>query len=176
MTFLVVLLLSGCPKPSPSATGFTFEPPSAGTTITAASPLAPIASPGRFEGQGLAIDVPAGFVGHVGDGDLAVVLRHVATGVEVEVQVVAAGATFTDCDALFADNTAWRDLPGLTGVATATCLPTSPTGNVTQMWTGVAGDRGVRIVVRYPNGRLIEGRQAIDPILASIRRSTGDDG
>lgn len=170
----LLLLLVGCPKRAPEDVGGgTLDDRS---LVREVEPMrSPVPSPGTWRGAGLVVEVPAGWTGREGrDSGLLLALSR-PDGVAVELwsflptDNVQFPRSREGCEVLFSDQSAYRSIPGLPVSRTSSCVPEQATGTVVDGWYAEVDGRQLHIDVLLPSDRVIEGREAVATMLASIR-------
>lgn len=169
----MIVALLGCPRPPA-----TFEDPAVPLerpVIVEVEPLPVGIGPGPWHGELVSIDVPAGWSGRAGHGAGLVVALQRPDGIALEIWAFRPedGVEFPrareGCELLFADRSAYRLVPGLAVTAASSCVPDEPVGVVVDGWYAEIDGRQVHIDALLPSDRVFEGREAVRPILASIR-------
>lgn len=171
--FLLLLVLCGCPRKEPPPPGPPLTLPR--DTDEAPDPGGAI-GPGEWsEPRGLHMEIPDGWAGRNGPpgSSLLLSIRHDVSGVQVELWAFAWSGELAPrprpgCEWTFVDSASHRAVPALTPAVTATCMPEDPLDPVVQGWFGRIRDREVHVEVLYPLGRAVEGRQLVEPLLASL--------
>ena len=59
-------------------------------------------------------------------------------------------------------------MPALVPAMSGSCVAEEIGAPVVQGWFGIVGDREVHVEVVYPHGRVLEGRQAVEPLLKAL--------
>lgn len=170
----LLLLLAACPKRrvDEAGVGASTERP----VVREVEPMrSTVPSPGTWRGAGLAVDVPAGWTGREGRGSGLVLSLGRDDGVAIEVwsfepsEHVPFPRPREGCEHLFSDQSTYRSLPGLPISATSSCVPDEAAGVVVDGWYAEVNGRELHIDLFLPSDRVIEGRDAVAPVLASIR-------
>lgn len=171
MIWLVVLLLA-CPAKRADKRADAMSNVAEAIASTSSVPV----GPGPWEGRGLSMVIPPDWSGEAGlpEDPLALIVRH-PSGLVMEIWTWPAPDELVPqlrdgCEPLWADAGAWRLLPGLP-VSLATACVVDATGEVVEGYQAIVGDREVHVVVAYPAGRVIEGRERTAGLLATLRRS-----
>jgi hypothetical protein len=122
-----------------------------------------------WDATGACLQVPEGWRG-LGAGAAGVLLTVVdqQTGVTFEVLTEQAPTDFPGLVQAFTDVGTYHDLPELRTVAVETWVSDLPGGETLHVWHAIAGEQPVRLVVRFPFGRIIEGTQRVDLLLAGL--------
>ena len=137
--------------------------------------------PGVWEGHGIRLDIPPDFTGTPGppDGALVLTVHHDDSDVRLELWVYARTAATvsirprTGCEAVFADGVGTpRTVPGLDVQQVATCIHAAGIGGVVHGWYGWLAGQEVHVEAVYPDGRAVEGRLRVQPLLSSLRAAT----
>lgn len=174
---LALLMLVGCPGQKPPVS--TGEPPlvleNGASQDNAGEPGEPV-GPGPWqEPGGLRMIVPEGWSGRTGPAGSSLLLSitHAATGVQLELWAFEFSGDIgprprPHCEWMFVDAASHRAVPALTPAVTATCVSEDPLAPVVQGWYGRVRDREIHLEVVYPPGRVVEGRQLVEPVLASL--------
>ena len=167
-------MLVACPKrvPEDAAGGLAVE----GPIVREVEPMrSSVPSPGTWRGAGLAMDIPPGWNGREGRGSGLLLALSRTDGVAMELWsfLPADNVPFPrpreGCDELFSDRSAYRSIPGLPITRTSSCVPVEATGTVVDGWYAEVDGRQLHIDVLLPSDRVIEGREAVASMLASIR-------
>ncbi|MEQ1566597.1 MAG: hypothetical protein ABMA64_13225, partial [Myxococcota bacterium] len=107
-----------------------------------------------------------------GPPPLVLSLRHLDTGVGLELVVVAAGEPLPErpgFDLWFEDAGGYRSVPVLGATAgTRSWLSTDPGGPTAQSWYGPVGERTLELVAIYRRDRSTEGEKLVTPLLHAI--------
>ncbi len=171
---VVFVGLAGCPKRTvdEAGSGLALDRP----VVREVEPMrSTVPSPGTWSGAGLVVDVPAGWIGREGRGSGLVLSLGRSDGVALEVwsfdpaENVPFPRPREGCEPLFTDKSTYRSLPGLPVSATSSCVPDAAAGVVVDGWYAEVNGRQLQIDLLLPSDRVIEGRDAVAPILASIR-------
>lgn len=173
MTLLLALWLACAKHPArePAA-----EPVADAEAEPAPPPVLPVTGPTTWSGGGVTLPVPDGWRGSTGPAGTPLLLQltDTRTGVRFEVWAYPRRGSVgprprEGCDIVFRDAGRYRAVPALPAAVTATCLPDAPDGPTVQGWYALVGEREIHLEVLYPSGRLISGRDAVEPLLLGLR-------
>jgi len=127
------------------------------------------------EPRGLRMVVPEGWSGRTGPtgSSLLLSIAHTASGVQLELWAFEISGDIgprprPNCEWMFVDPASHRAVPALTPAVTATCVSEDLLAPVVQGWYGRILGREIHLEVVYPPGRVVEGRQVVEPVLASL--------
>ncbi len=167
--------LLACPKPDlrvDSPTEVIGEPKGVETFRT-------IDPSKTWEGAGLTLSVPSGWVGWEGppEGSLLLTLSDPVTKVQFEIWSFAPSGTpgprpRKGCEPIFRDRSDYRSVPALSSVTTATCTGPAAAAITVQGWYALHQGREIHLEAIYPSGQLFAGQKVIGELLRSLRRTS----
>lgn len=165
----------GCPKPPALV-----APPAPAPVAAPATDRTPILGPKYWsEPGGLCLEVPEGFSGTTGPPPLLLDLVQIDTGFGFQIRVGAAEAELPPrpgFSVLFdSPGGSYRSVPILApGAISRSWIAEGPDGTVVRTWSNRLGERMVEVAAVYPQGRVTEGTDALEPVLESVCRTTID--
>lgn len=118
---------------------------------------------------GLQLDIPDGWSGAVLEGERPLVLRHRASGSQLDVIVHDAVPDGPGCEASFSDDRGHRAVPALTPSTTWTCPVDDGAAGLIRGWRGEVAGQVVDVVLTTPPGAHVAGRVATDDVFRALR-------
>ena len=134
--------------------------------------------PGEWSlSSGLAMHIPQGWEAWEGlPGDIRLLqLEHPSSGLSVNIYRIInlkdgeAPIRRPDCEWIFKDAGQHVLIPALRPARASTCIGIEGNPMVVQVWIGEKADADFAVEAIYPQGRVVGGRQIVEPLVSGLR-------